>query len=62
VLEVTAAAVDAPSWTEAPCTGPLVDTVYGPDGVAVTPAGSPDIVTVTVPVKPFSGVARMLWT
>ena len=61
VLELMAALLEAASWKDTPCAGPVVDMLYGPDGVAVTPAGSPDIVTVTVPVNPFNGVAEMLW-
>ena len=60
VLVVTAAALDATSWTEALCTDPVVGTLYGPEGAVVTPEGRPDIVTVTVPVKPPNGVAKML--
>jgi len=57
-----AAVFEAASKSDAICTGPPVGTLYGPDGVAVTPEGSPDNLTVTVPAKPFNGVAEMFWS
>jgi hypothetical protein len=40
---------------------PSTETDSGPEGTVVAPAGSPDKLKLTAPVKPLAGFTCMLW-
>ena len=58
VLVAVAAAEEAISWNVTPPAPLEVGTKeYGPGGVTITPAGSPDSVTLMLPLNPLTGSA-----
>ncbi len=61
VLVPAAADEEAANWTETFDGVPVGENDERPEGIVVTPAGSPDTLNRIVPLNPFSTWAEITW-